>query len=355
MARMVDLIRDGIAPPSVMRRAAQGGLSLPASEAIEILVALAGHRELGIEAEQTLRSWDEESLVKVASDTGTPPEVLRHVLKLHGERPAVVEALCGNPTLAPEELEAAASHAGGEVLRAMLRSERVRNSSQLLQLIRANPEAEPARPHLDQWLATAQGKEAGDAAERFLAEHAEEVASGDQPFELVPAGEGEDDPLDKLLSRAKVDGTAAAEPGVVKQLSMLQKIGTMRVGDRIKLAMRGNREERMVLIRDRSKLVSLAVLDSPKVNEAEMETFASMKNIQETVLRAISTKRNYIKNYGVLRALTNNPKTPMEVVLPLLAHLMVKDLRALALNKNLNETVRKVALKRFRLKTERKD
>ncbi len=113
----------------------------------------------------------------------------------------------------------------------------------------------------------------------------------EQPFELVAAAEGEDDPLDKLLTRAKNGDTAAAEPEEHEQLSLLQRIGRMRVGERIKLAMRGNREERMVLIRDRSKLVSLAVLESPKVNDSEMETFAAMKNIQETVLRAISTKR----------------------------------------------------------------
>jgi hypothetical protein len=109
-----------------------------------------------------------------------------------------------------------------------------------------------------------------------------------------------------------------------------------------------------VLIRDRSKLVSLAVLESPKVNDAEMETFAAMKNVQETVLRSISTKRNYMKNYGVLRALVSNPKTPLDVALPLLAHLLVKDLRSLAINKNVNETVRKLGLKMFRAKTERK-
>jgi hypothetical protein len=85
-----------------------------------------------------------------------------------------------------------------------------------------------------------------------------------------------------------------------------------------------------------------------------METFAAMKNIQEAVLRAISTKRNYIKNYGVVRALVNNPKTPLDAVLPLLSHLLVKDLRALAMNKNVVETVRKIALKMFRTKTENK-
>ncbi len=355
MARLADLIRDGSAPASMMRRAAQGGLSLPPAEAIELLVVLAGHRELGTEAEQTLERWNERSLVEVSSDGETSPEVLLYVLKLHGQRPAVVEALCGNPSLALEELETTASRAGDEVVRAMLRSERVRNSSRLLELINANPAAEPARPRLEHWLEKARAKEAEIAAQNFLSQHAEEVASGEQPFELVPVGEGEDDPLDKLLKRAQSGDTEEAAPEQKRQLSLLQRIGAMRVGERIKLAMRGNREERMVLIRDRSKLVSLAVLESPKVNENEVETFAAMKNIQDSVLRAIAGKRNFIRNYGVLRALVNNPKTPMEVVLPLLAHLLVKDLRATTMNKNLNETVRKVALKRFRTKTERKE
>lgn len=355
MARLLDLIRDGSAPASMMRRAAQGGLSLPPGEAIELLVALVEHRELGTEAEQTLGRWNERSLLEVSSDSATPPEVLRYMLKSHGHRPAVVEALCGNPALVLEELEAAANHAGDEVLRAMLRSERVRNSSRLLEVIGANPAAEAARPRLEQWLAKALAKEAEDAAEKFLTQHAEEVACGDQPFELVPVGEGEDDSLDKLLNRAKNGDTAAVAPEETKQLSLLQRIGLMRVGERIKLAMRGNRGERMVLIRDRSKLVSLAVLESPKVNDSEMETFAAMKNVQEAVLRGISSKRNYMKNYGVLRALVNNPKTPMDVVLPLLAFLLVKDLHALTMNKNVTETVRKVALKLFRTKTQKKE
>ncbi len=128
----------------------------------------------------------------------------------------------------------------------------------------------------------------------------------------------------------------------------------MRVGERIKLAVKGNREERMVLIRDRSKLVSLAVLESPKVNEQEMESFAGMKNVQETVLRAIASKRNYIKNYNTLRALVNNPKTPLDTALPLIQHLLPKDQRTLAINKNVNETLRKMALRNWRMKNERK-
>jgi hypothetical protein len=351
---MVELIREGAAPASMMRRAARGELSLPAGEAIEILVALAANRELGAEAEQTLAGWNEASLAEVAGNAAIPAEVLRYLLRTQAERPAVIAALCANPALAVEDLETMASRGGEEALRAMGQSERVRSSSRLLGLMAENPAAKPAKPQLTRWLRAAEETEAEKVARIFLERHADEVArEGAQPFQLAAAFEGEDDPLQQLLARV-AQGLTAAAPEEQEHLSILQKIGRMGVGERIKLAVRGNREERMVLIRDRSKLVSLAVLESPKVNDAEMETFAAMKNVQETVLRSISTKRNYMKNYGVLRALVSNPKTPLDVALPLLAHLLVKDLRSLAINKNVNETVRKLGLKMFRAKTERK-
>lgn len=355
MARMADLIREGTAPASMTRRAAQGALSLPAAEAIEILVALSSHREFGAEAESTLANWDEASLVEVASSLATPADVLLHFLLHLAQRSAVITALCDNPALDLAELEPAASHAEGPVIRAMLASYRVRNSSQLLELIAGNPAAAPVVPQLRRLQSTAVAGEADAVAARLLVTHAEELAHVDaQPFELVTGAEDEEDQLAGLLARTKRGDTTTAAPDEKEKLSLLQRIGSMRVGERIKLAVRGNREERMVLIRDRSKLVSLAVLESPKVNDSEMETFASMKNIQETVLRTIATKRKCIKNYGVVRALVNNPKTPLDVALPLLQHLLIKDLRSLTINKNVNETARKTALRLFRIKTEHK-
>jgi len=354
MARMVDLIREGNAPESILRRAARGGLSLPDNEAIEILVSLSLHRELGEEAAQTLDHWEETSLAGVAANPETPLEVLRHLLQHHAQRPALLAALCENSTLPLTELEALASRSGADVLQAMTRSSRVRNSSWLLDLIAANPASVPMRTQLAEGIAQAQSREAEQVASEFLARNAEAVAKEDGlPFELVAGPEDEDDPLGSLMKQDQVGGATAETPEDWAKLSLLQRIGRLRVGERIKLAVRGNREERMVLIRDRSKLVSLAVLESPKVNEVEMESFAAMKNIQESVLRAMAAKRNYIKNYGVLRTLVNNPKTPIDVALPLLQHLQVKDQRSLAVNKNVNETVRKMALRMWRFKTER--
>jgi hypothetical protein len=354
MARLLELIREGTAPKSMVRRAARGELALSAGEAIEILVMLAGDRELGAEAEQTLAGWKEASLSEVASNPVTPPEVLRYLLRTQMHRSAVMTALCGNLSLSREELEAAASRGGVETLCGMLRSRRVRSSIPLLELMMQNPAAGPAEPELRRWLAEAEGIEAEQVVANLLVRHADEVAREDgKPFELAAGFEDEDDPLNELLTRAK-RGEAVVEPEEKNQLTLLQRLGSMRVGERIKLAVRGNRGERMVLIRDRSKLVSLAVLASPKVNESEMETYAAMKNVQEAVLRAIASNRKNLKNYGVVKTLVNNPKTPLDVGLPLVSHLLLKDLRSLAVNKNLNETVRKQAMRLFVRKTERK-
>jgi hypothetical protein len=351
---MLDLIRDGSAPASIMRRAALGELSLPASEAIEILVSLAADRELGAEAEQTLLNWEESSLVEVSSNPQAPTKILNYLLQHLMQRPAIVSALCDNSAVPLAELEPTAKHAGTEVLQAMMQSARVCGACRLLELIASNPASVAAGPNLGRLLFVAQENEARDATTRYLDQHAEAITREDaQLFEIVAGPEGEEDPLSDLLTRVR-NGETAVQGEEIEQLSLLQRIGRMRVGERIKLALRGGREERMVLIRDRSKLVSLAVLDSPKVNDSEMESYAAMKNVQESVLRAIATKRNYIKNYGVLRTLVNNPKTPLDVALPLLSHLLIKDLRAMAINKNVNETVRKMAMRMFRVKTERK-
>jgi hypothetical protein len=368
MARMVELIREGKAPESIVRRAARGELALPAAEAIEILALLAEDDVLGDDAEQTLRGWDEAAVAAVAADPQTLPAVLRCLLWTQEERPAIIEALCENRALSLDAIEDVASQVGPAALEAMKRSERVRSSRILLEPAGQDT---AAVPHIEP--EPGAGAEAGEVCEQLPTAHeggqdaaaadlhhdefyphaAELKDEEDRPFELVTDEESQADPLVELLQRAK-KGEPAAKPEEKDKLSLLQRLVHMRVGDRIKLAMRGGREERMVLIRDRSRLVSLAVLASPKVDSSEMESYAAMKNVQESVLRAIAANRKNLKNYGVVRTLASNPKTPLDVSLPLMAHLLVKDLRLLAMNKNVNETIRKRANRMFKVKTEEK-
>ncbi len=134
--------------------------------------------------------------------------------------------------------------------------------------------------------------------------------------------------------------------------STLQKIAKLDVKARIQLAMKGSKEERSILIRDGTKVVALAVLDSPKVTDSEVENFANQKNVLEVVLRGITMKRRFAKNYSVTRNLVFNPRTPLDASLGLMKNLLVQDLKNLSGNKEVSDTIRKLALKMFKQKVD---
>ena len=129
-------------------------------------------------------------------------------------------------------------------------------------------------------------------------------------------------------------------------------LSTLPVIDRMKLAMRGSREQRAQLIRDPNKLVAAAVLSSPKLTEAEVEAFARMANLSEDVIRIIAVNRAWVKNYNVVSALTRNPKTPPALAMGFLQRLNERDLKRLAIDRNVAEPVR-LAARKFVVKGQR--
>jgi len=168
------------------------------------------------------------------------------------------------------------------------------------------------------------------------------------------------DALKELLTEeqrdeaALAEAVAAAEPDQHKRGTLLQRLAKMGVVERVKLALTGNREERMALMRDPNKMVQRAVLASPRITDQEVEGFAAMANLTEEILRLIAGNRNFIKNYVVVKNLINNPKTPLPASLHLLPRLIPKDLKFLTMNKNVAETLRTTALKLQRQRSETK-
>lgn len=117
----------------------------------------------------------------------------------------------------------------------------------------------------------------------------------------------------------------------------------MTVVQKVKAALTGSQEERMILARDSNKLVARAVMQSPKLSEHEVETYASMKDVCEEALRLIALNRRYMKLYVVVRALVNNPRTPIDVGVHLVPRINDYDLKWLALNRNVPDTIRHMA------------
>jgi hypothetical protein len=125
-----------------------------------------------------------------------------------------------------------------------------------------------------------------------------------------------------------------------------QRIGMMSVMEKVKVATRGTREERSILVRDPNRLVAAAVLSSPKLTDQEVEGFAKMANVSEEVLRVIGHNRQWTKNYGVVAGLVRNPKTPVAISMNLMQRVNDKDIRLIALDRNVPEPVRIAARKR---------
>lgn len=121
--------------------------------------------------------------------------------------------------------------------------------------------------------------------------------------------------------------------------SLYQRLISMAINDKIRLATLGNKEARNLLIKDPNRLVVNAVLTSPKLTEDEVAAFAANKNLAKEVPNLIAAKKEYVKNYAIKVALVNNPKTAVPTAVKLLQFLYEKDVRAVAKSRGISNVV----------------
>ena len=162
---------------------------------------------------------------------------------------------------------------------------------------------------------------------------------------ITPAEEAASDASEPLTGDAEEDGEDQAEDGKADAPAEPKLLAGLPIKKKIKLASKGTREQRAQLIRDPNKLVAAAVLSSPKLTDAEVESFAKMANVSEEVLRVIGTNRSWLKNYGVVLGLTRNPKTPPAISMMLLQRVNERDMKMLAVDRNVPEALRLAARK----------
>src|SRR5262249_9453054 len=129
--------------------------------------------------------------------------------------------------------------------------------------------------------------------------------------------------------------------------SIQQQLSRMNFPQRLKAAMKGNREMRSILVRDPNKLIASAVLSSPKLTENEVEGFCRLAQLAENVLRIIGGNRVWVKNYSIVLGLVKNPKTPLAMSLNMLPRLLDKDLQMLSVDRNVPEPLRIAARKKL--------
>ena len=121
--------------------------------------------------------------------------------------------------------------------------------------------------------------------------------------------------------------------------SLYAQILTMGIAEKLKLALRGNKDARAILIRDSSKLIRRFVMQNPRLSDAEVIAIARNRSSDDELLRVIIERREWMRNYQVRLALATNPKTPLPVALKLIPTLGERDLRFIAKSRNVSQAV----------------
>jgi regulator of extracellular matrix RemA (YlzA/DUF370 family) len=380
----VRAIIGGTAPQPARLAAASGLLPLPQTDLLEVLVALrqSDDSEIAAAAEETLGSQSVDDILTAAKAQDTPRSVLDYLATFPGADRQVQEAVVLNnrtPDRAVANVAALTNDAAVLELIA-INQQRLVRFPEIIDAILANsarsPEAErraqeTRREFFEkergaQQIAQelrARGKSA--AAEFFesaelrgltahdawlIAEHIE-VSDAELDNSWLPAERYEelaDETAEDYAANFKrVMEYERSEMGEVpaERVTLIRRIMFMNAKDRMKLAMKGDREARSILIRDSNKVVATAVINNPRVTDQEVENIAAMRTVADEVLRLIAINRAWARSYTIIHNLVRNPRTPVPTVVSTLPRIRSKDLQNLSQNRNVSEAVRRQALR----------
>jgi hypothetical protein len=303
-------VRSGQLRPEQKLAICSGGVSLSPEDHVELLVVLVSDADSAISerAQNVLLTQPVQHFLAALARDDAAPQLFSYCAEALGDKPAIADALAKNPACPTALIARVAQYLTVEGIQALL----------------DNLERFTSDPHLVIAVAKSPGP---NAEQRELIDEMQKGALAMNEIEEV---------------------AAAIEPDPVKRQTLAQKVAHMNVVQRLTLALKGGREERMMLIRDPNRLVQRCVLQSPRLTDLEVESFAAMTNLSEEVFRTIHLTRNFMKNYTIVKNLITNPKTPLDISLHLLPRLNATDLRVLTTNKNVPETLRSMAMKLHR-------
>lgn len=379
----VQAIIGGTAPPQARLAAASGMLPLPQSDLLEVLVALRASEdaEIATAAKATLDDQDSEDLLAAAKSDETSVDVLDYLATLSQNSRQIQEALIlNNKTSDPAIAGLAGSTSDGSLLELIATNQqRLVRFPKIIEAIIANSdrsqeaerraretkreffEKERGAQQIAQELRTRGNNAAAEFFESadlsagmtvedawLIAQHIE-VSDADLDLSWLPSERYEDLKMETAEEHAanfkRVLEFEKLEFGEVpaERVSLIRRLMLMNAKDRVKMAMKGDREARGILIRDSNRVVATAVIQNPRVTDQEVENITAMRTVADEVLRIIALNRNWARSYAITHNLCRNPRTPIPTVIHMLPRIRTKDLKNLSQNKNISEAVRRQA------------
>ena len=346
---LVEQFRQGRVPRDLRLMAAQGALPLGPADLADLLEFLLHDvdEEIRSGASASLLAIPPAELRPLAKDRTSPPGLLAWILASREER-ELQEAVLQNSGLPDEAIEARAAALPEDLAELVVINQvRLLRRTTLLEALEQN-----------QNLSKDQRRRLRELRESFhIGEQPPEPAPAPPPAAAPapePAEEEPEVPPPATEAEAVARYLSKDEQQEEEKVSTVQRIYRLNTAEKVVAALKGTREERAVLVRDPNRLVSAAVLGSPKLTDVEIEAFAGMKSLSDEVLRRIGNHKDWMKRYGVVSNLVKNPRTPLAISLGLVSRLNPRDIKNLTVDRNVPEVVRKQAQKFIKGQSDKK-
>jgi hypothetical protein len=185
---------------------------------------------------------------------------------------------------------------------------------------------------------------------------AEPAEPAETPLEQAPAAEPEEAPAETEADAgdARTPDYARAD-GEVQGISPIHRIKEMNPRQRANLAMRANRTERKILLRDTSPVVLQGLLANPHLDSEDVLRIARSSHVIAPILQRIATDPRWSSNQELLAIVAKNPKIPSIFATRLVPSLRTSDLRTMAkLSSGTKQMTRKAALREYMRRTGQK-
>ena len=320
-------------PVEDRRIAARGALALEPFELATVLFALLDDPDDQAKqhARESLAALPDEICATLMSGPAHPG-LLAHLCQIHADNSSLLEKAALNAATDNETVAQLAACPHPSVVEIISQNqERLLASDQIVEALGQNPlTGRSVITRILDYL----GADSSAWDDDLLAPDAE-VDEDIAAAALVAVLGQEIAPLAKQLSRD--GGVGRVDEALGGNLHAA--VATMTVLQKIKLARYGGSDARALLVRDRNKVVSAAVIRSPKLKEVEVLAIAKSRSVSDETLRLISIHREWTKNYGIKHALAANPKTPRTYAIRFLSFLQQRDLRALAKSRNIPSAI----------------
>jgi hypothetical protein len=344
---LIEQFRKGGVSKDVRLTAASGMLPLKPVDQVDLLLLLTRDKEQEIrsKAEDSLLEIAPEDLAGVMKERSTDPKVL-HFFGVRIESPDLLQAVVQNPTTEDQTIVEIVPRLSSDLLEfVVINQMRLLRHTALIDALDASPSL-----NNDQKRRLSELKhdfKIGEEPEPPPVAMPDEVALVDlnqgPPEEEEPLPQTEEQVQERYVDER--DDVELNEEEKQEQENLLRDIPNMTPAERMKKALTGNRQARMMLVRDRNRVVYAAVLTSPKTTEGDVEAFSAMRNISPEVLRIIGGKREWTKKYSVAHELVKNPLTPIEVSMKHITRLSAMDLKRLTRDRGVPELIRRQAKK----------